>query len=64
MSDDEVELLGQMTDDPPKGMYGDNQNQVAEMTETNNGRNCKQKQGGKGEETEASKKRNDGADSE
>lgn len=32
LSDDEVELLGHMKDDPPKGTFWDNQNQVAEMT--------------------------------
>lgn len=32
LSDDEVELLEQMKDDPPKGTFWGNQNQVAEMT--------------------------------
>lgn len=32
LSDNEVELLGQMKDDPPKGTFWGNQNQVAEMT--------------------------------
>ena len=32
LSDDEVELLGQMKDDPPHGTFWGNQNQVAEMT--------------------------------
>ena len=32
LSDDEVELLGHMKDDPLKGTFWDNQNQVAGMT--------------------------------